>query len=52
MLGFCVLAPMADGIAKLLGASVPLVQVVLLRFGIQALILLPVVALRLCGSVH
>ena len=46
MLGFCVLAPMADGIAKLLGASVPLVQVVLLRFGIQALILLPVVALR------
>ena len=30
-------------VAKLLGASVPLGQVVLLRFAIQALILIPIV---------
>ncbi|APE42960.1 EamA family transporter [Sulfitobacter alexandrii] len=43
MLGFCILAPAGDAIAKLLGASVPLVQVVLFRFAIQALMLIPLV---------
>lgn len=43
MLGFCILAPVADAIAKLLGTSVPLPQVVLIRFAIQALVLIPLV---------
>ena len=36
MIGFCVLAPLGDGIAKLLGDSVPLVQILAVRFAIQA----------------
>jgi len=43
MMGFCIVAPVGDAVAKLLGASVPLGQVVLLRFVIQALILIPIV---------
>lgn len=43
MLGFCVLAPLGDSVAKLLGDSIPLTQVVLIRFGLQALILAPLV---------
>lgn len=43
MFGFCILAPMGDAIAKILGTSVPLGQVVLIRFAIQALILIPLV---------
>jgi len=43
MLGFCVLAPMADAVAKLLGNSIPLTEVVLIRFGLQALILIPLI---------
>lgn len=45
ILGFCAVVPLGDATAKLLGASVPLVQVLLCRFAGQALILLPVVAL-------
>jgi drug/metabolite transporter (DMT)-like permease len=45
ILGFCAVIPLGDATAKLLGASVPLVQVLLCRFAGQALILLPVVAL-------
>jgi drug/metabolite transporter (DMT)-like permease len=41
--GFCVLAPMGDGLAKYLGADVPLLVLILARFAIQALILLPFV---------
>jgi drug/metabolite transporter (DMT)-like permease len=41
MLGFCVLAPLGDGVAKLLGASIPLLQLVAVRFGVQAALLLP-----------
>jgi drug/metabolite transporter (DMT)-like permease len=41
MLGFCVLAPMGDAIAKLLGATVPLGQLLAVRFGVQATILVP-----------
>ena len=41
IIGFCVLAPMGDGIAKLLGDTIPLGQLLVIRFGIQALLLLP-----------
>ncbi|WP_093150215.1 DMT family transporter [Aliiruegeria lutimaris] len=41
MLGFCILAPLADATAKLIGAAIPLGQLVLVRFAIQALILWP-----------
>ncbi len=43
MLGFCVLAPMGDSIAKLLGGTIPLGQLVALRFAIQAAILVPLI---------
>lgn len=45
MLGFCVLAPMGDSIAKLLGDVVPLGQLILVRFGVQVALLLPLVLL-------
>ncbi|MEM9584439.1 MAG: DMT family transporter [Pseudomonadota bacterium] len=43
MLGFCVLAPMGDALAKVLGETIPLGQLLLTRFGIQALLLIPLV---------
>ncbi len=45
MLGFCVLAPLGDSFAKLLGGLVPLGQILLVRFAVQALLLAPL-ALR------
>ncbi|MCO6382960.1 MAG: DMT family transporter [Vannielia sp.] len=45
MLGFCLLAPLGDATAKLLGGHVPLSQLVFFRFAIQAAILVPVVLL-------
>ena len=45
MLGFCVIAPLADAVAKLLGEAVPLGEVLLFRFGIQAAILIPLIAI-------
>lgn len=45
MLGFCVVAPIGDAVAKLLGSSVPLAQVVLVRFAVQVILLLPIVYL-------
>jgi len=43
MLGFCVLIPFGDALAKVLGDSVPLIVLVLVRFGAQALLLVPLV---------
>jgi drug/metabolite transporter (DMT)-like permease len=43
MLGFCLLAPMGDAIAKTLGGHIPLGQLLLVRFGVQAAVLLPLV---------
>jgi drug/metabolite transporter (DMT)-like permease len=43
MLGFCVFAPMGDAVAKLLGQSVPIGQLLLVRFAVQAAILIPLV---------
>ncbi|MCL6284411.1 DMT family transporter [Ruegeria sp. 2012CJ41-6] len=43
MLAFCVLAPLGDAIAKLLSHSLPVSQLVVVRFGIQSIILVPLV---------
>ncbi|MFL4471915.1 DMT family transporter [Tateyamaria armeniaca] len=43
MLGFCVVAPMGDAVAKLLGQTVPLGELLFVRFAIQAIILIPLV---------
>jgi len=45
MLGFCVLAPLGDSIAKLLGGTIPLLQLLFVRFFVQAVLLLPVILL-------
>jgi len=45
MLGFCILAPLGDAIAKILGPSIPLGQLVLTRFAVQAVVLIPLVML-------
>ncbi|TNF18748.1 MAG: DMT family transporter [Rhodobacteraceae bacterium] len=44
MLAFCVLAPMGDVIVKLLGETVPLMEILTIRFAIQAVILSALVA--------
>ena len=43
MLGFCIFAPIGDAVAKILGTSVPLAQVVMIRFAVQLVVLLPLV---------
>ncbi len=45
MLGFCLLAPFADALAKLLGPEMAVGQLVTLRFAFQALILVPLTLL-------
>jgi drug/metabolite transporter (DMT)-like permease len=55
MVGFCILAPLGDAIAKILGA-LPLGQVLLARYGVQALILIPFawatgLSLRMSGRI-
>jgi len=42
MLAFCVLAPLGDSLAKLLGGTVPLGVLIFVRFSIQVVILLPI----------
>ncbi|MFV2053450.1 DMT family transporter [Aliiroseovarius sp. YM-037] len=44
MIGFCVLAPLGDSIAKVLGDRIPLGQLLIVRFAAQAVILFPLVA--------
>lgn len=41
MIGFCVLAPMGDALAKVLGETIPLGQLLLTRFGVQTVVLIP-----------
>jgi len=43
MLGFCIIAPLGDAVAKLLGGTVPLGQVIFLRFAVQVVLLAPLV---------
>ncbi|MCV6594684.1 MAG: DMT family transporter [Silicimonas sp.] len=45
MLGFCIAAPLGDATAKLLGGQIDVAQLVLIRMGVQALVLLPIVHL-------
>lgn len=45
MLCFCLMAPLGDAIAKILGGLVPLGQIVTARFLVQAVVLLPLVYL-------
>ncbi len=45
MLGFCLLAPLSDALAKLLGDQIALSLLVMLRFVAQVVILLPIVLL-------
>lgn len=43
MICFCAVAPLGDAIAKLLGPSTPLVQLLIVRFAAQAVLLFPVI---------
>lgn len=43
MIGFCLLAPLGDSIAKVLGDTIPLAELLLVRFAAQAVLLLPVI---------
>jgi len=45
MLGFCIVAPMGDALAKILSDKVALGQLLFVRFGIQAIVLIPIVAM-------
>ena len=50
MIGFCALIPISDASAKILGETIPLLQVLLLRFIVQALVLFPVRGWKRDGS--
>jgi RarD protein len=41
MLGFCIVAPLGDAVAKMLSGSVGIVQLVLVRFTVQVFLLAP-----------
>ncbi len=43
MLAFCLVAPLADSFAKLIGDRIPLLQLLMVRFGVQVVILAPLV---------
>ncbi len=43
MLGFCIAAPMGDALAKLLGETMDVAQLVAIRMGLQVLLLAPIV---------
>ncbi|QBF32747.1 DMT family transporter [Thalassococcus sp. S3] len=45
MVGFCIVAPLGDAVAKILGDRVPLGQLLLIRFAVQAVVLIPLVIL-------
>ncbi len=45
MVGFCALAPLGDSLAKLLGSRISLGEIVLVRFALQTVILLPIIRL-------
>lgn len=43
MLGFCILAPFGDAIAKILGGSNGVMELVVFRFSIQPILLVPII---------
>ncbi|MES0825218.1 DMT family transporter [Ruegeria sp. SCP11] len=45
MLGFCIIAPMGDAVAKLLSETTPIGMLVFVRFAVQALVLIPLALL-------
>jgi drug/metabolite transporter (DMT)-like permease len=47
MLGFCLLAPMGDALAKYLGAALPVMLLVVVRFAAQFVLLAPLVVRRM-----
>lgn len=47
MLGFCLIAPLGDAVAKLIGQTVALGPMLFIRFGAQVLLLAPFIALSL-----
>lgn len=49
MLAFCVLAPLGDSIAKVLGSTVALGVLIFVRFSVQAVVLLPLVVRSRAG---
>lgn len=44
MLGFCIVAPMGDAVAKLLGESLPIGILLFMRFAVQVVLLVPLIA--------
>ena len=42
MLGFCIVAPLGDAVAKILSAALPLGVILLTRFAAQAILLVPI----------
>ncbi|WP_052245509.1 DMT family transporter [Halocynthiibacter namhaensis] len=46
MLGFCISAPAGDAFAKILGDRLPLLELVMVRFAAQVILLLPLVMIR------
>lgn len=45
MIGFCVIAPLSDAVAKILGDTIPLMQLLVVRFAAQFVLLLPVIGI-------
>ena len=45
MLGFCILVPFADALAKIMGSRMPVLHILTIRFAIQAMMLLPVLTM-------
>ena len=43
MLGFCIVAPMGDAVAKILGGTIPLGELLFVRFAVQFVLLAPLV---------
>lgn len=43
MIGFCAVAPLGDATAKILGSTIPLVQLLVARFAMQAVLFLPLI---------
>ncbi|WP_420860802.1 DMT family transporter [Algirhabdus cladophorae] len=57
MLGFCLMAPLGDAMAKILGTSISVAQILLVRFAVQGIVLVPICwitgrSLRLAPRVH
>ncbi|PSL21750.1 DMT family transporter [Shimia abyssi] len=44
MLCFCIIAPMGDAVAKILSNAVPIGMTLFVRFSVQALVLIPIIA--------